>query len=99
MSLLAVGVMNAQSSDGATESCTALLERASKLGPSELIVHDSATWLAYEDRVSRQPLRAAMGYINDWSDLLSACGVEGIVIFPRFRGYNEKAIFQNQPRS
>ncbi|NQV74279.1 hypothetical protein HQ496_14265 [bacterium] len=90
MGLLAVGEANAQSSE-VSASCAALLETAAKLGPSGLSDTDTGQWLTYEDRVSRQPLRAAIGYINDWRDLASACGVVGIapkrfgLFLPAFR--------------
>lgn len=78
MGLLAWTNVNAQSSGEEAASCAALLETASKIGPSKISTDGSGQWLTYEDRVSRQPLRAAMGYMTDWSDLASACGVVGI---------------------
>lgn len=76
--LLTVSMASAQAVERVPESCTTLLDHSSKLGPSELKSTESGLWLFYEDRVSRQPLRAAMVNTTNWHDLLEDCGVLGV---------------------
>ena len=64
--------------DGSILSCTDLPSRFANLGPGLVVDSEDGRWIIYEDRRSRQPLRAVAGLIDGMQDELDLCGIDGV---------------------
>ena len=64
--------------DGSILSCTDLPSRFANLGPGLVVDDEDGRWIVYEDRRSRQPLRAVAGLVDGMQDELDLCGIDGV---------------------
>lgn len=64
--------------DGSILSCADLPSRFADLGPGSVVDGDEGRWIVYEDRVSRQPLRAVAVLAEGLEDDLDLCGIDGM---------------------
>ena len=78
VALIAWTPVQAQDDGASSSECDTVLSTIERLGPTRLASLDGGTWLVYEDRISRQPLRRALQLVGETHDELEACGIEGI---------------------
>ena len=78
LALIAWTPVQAQDDGASSSECDTVLSTIERLGPSRLASLDGGTWVVYEDRISRQPLRRALQLVGETHDALEGCGIEGI---------------------
>ncbi len=70
--------VSAQETTMPMQACGVVPKEFRNLGPAHMTEIDSETWIVYEDRVSRQPLRHSQRVLEQSRGWLEACGIAGI---------------------
>ncbi len=78
LGLLVAPVSQAQSSLGTDPVCADLIADVERLGPTSIQSRGPESWVVFEDRVSRQPLRSALEWVEENRAAMSQCRLAGI---------------------
>ena len=76
--LLVAAPSRAQSSVALDPICADLIADIERLGPTTIQNRGPESWVVFEDRVSRQPLRNALEWVEENRAVLSQCRLAGI---------------------